>query len=155
MGLTAGHRAWYTEYMGRESRGRPKARVFILSGPSLFGEGIRGLLCNEPGLEIVGRETDPQEAMRRIKEAPPDVVILTDAEAATELEAELLRLVREGFRMRIVEVHQATNTLCLYCGERQSIREVGDLVETVRHVCEGLTRDAQLPLTPAMGQPIV
>ena len=67
---------------------------------------------------------------------------------------ELLRLVREGFHMRIVEVHLATNTLCLYWGKQQPIREVRDLVDTVQHICDGLTREAQVPLSPVGGQAV-
>jgi chemotaxis response regulator CheB len=113
--------------MGRARSVSPKARVFVISELSLFGEGLEGLLGEEPGLEIVGRETDPRQAVRRIKEAHPDVIILTDGERAAGLDAELLRLVREGLHMRIVEVHPETNTVCIYSGEQQAIREVGDL----------------------------
>jgi len=154
LALTAAGTGWYTDAMGRVRVARPKARVFVVSQPSLFEDGIEELLRQEPGLEIVGRETDPAQAVERIKEAHPDVVILTDGEAATGLDAELLRLVREGFHMRIVEIHLATNTLCLYCGEQQSIREVRDLVDTVQHICDGLTREAGVPLSPVMGQPV-
>ena len=143
LALTAGPTQWYTDAMGRVQVARRKARVLVVSQPSLFEDGIEELLRQELGLEIVGRETDPAQAVERIKETHPDVVILTDGEAATGLDAELLRLVREGFRMRIVEVHLATNTLCLYCGEQQPIREVRDLVDTVKHICDGLTREAQ------------
>ena len=124
-------------------------RVLVVAEPSLFQEGIEELLRQEPGLEIVGLETDPGQALGRIRECHPDVVVLTDGEAETVLGAELLRLVREGFHMRIVEVHLATNTLCLYCGEQQSIREVRDLVDTVQGICDGLTREGQVPLSPA------
>ena len=133
---------------------RQIARVFIISGPSLFANGIEALLCEGPGLELVGRETDPGRAVERIRELHPGVILVADGEAATGLDAELLRLVREGFHMRIVEVHLATNTLCIYCGEQQSIREVGDLVDTVQHICDGLRRDAGVPLAEAMGPPI-
>ena len=127
--------------------------MLIVSQLGLFGEGIEGLLRQEPGLEIVGLETDPGQAIRRVKEALPDVVILTDGGGASGLETELLCLVREGLRMRIVEIHLATNTLCIYCGERQSIREVGDLVDAVEQICDCLNREAEIPLSPAMGQP--
>ena len=126
--------------------------MLIVSELSLFGEGVEGLLRQEPGLEIVGLETDPGQAIGRVKEACPDVVILTDGEAATGLDAELLRLVREGFHMRIVEVHLAANTLCIYCGEQQPIREVRDLVDTVQHICDSLNRETQVPLSPVTGQ---
>ena len=120
-----------TTILNREQIVKPNTRVFVLSGPSLFGNGIEALLCEEPGLEIVGRETDPGQAVRRIKEARPDVIILADGEPATELEAELLGLVREGLQVRIVEVHLETNTVCAYWGEQQSIQEAGDVVHTV------------------------
>jgi CheY-like chemotaxis protein len=154
LALTARARRWYTVAMEGVQTARPKARVFLVSHQSLFGEGIEELLRQEPGLEVVGRETDMPEAVRRIREAPPDVVILTDGEAEEGLGLELLQLVREGVRIRIVEVHLAANTLCLYCGERQSIHEVGDLVDTVRHLCEGLTGDAQVSLVPGIGEPV-
>ena len=134
--------------MVRERSVTPKARVLIVSELSLFGEGVEGLLRQEPGLEIVGLETDPGQAARRVKEARPDVVILADGEAATGLGLELLCLVREGLRMRIVEIHLATNTLCIYCGEQQPIREVRDLVDAVGHICDSLNREAQVPLSP-------
>jgi len=130
-------------------------RVLFLSEPSLFGEAVEELLRQEQGLEIVGRAADPHEAIRLIKEVRPDVVVFTDGEEATELEAELLRLVREGFPMRIVEVHLATNSICLYLGERQQIGEVKDLVDTVRHLCEGKARDTRVPLLRGTGQPAI
>jgi chemotaxis response regulator CheB len=120
-------------------------RVLVVAEPSLLQEGIEELLRREPGLEIVGLETDPGQALGRIRECHPDVVVLTDGEAEIVLGAELLRLVREGFHMRMVEVHQATNTLCVYCGEQQPIREVQDLVDTVEHICDGVTREAHVP----------
>jgi len=129
-------------------------RVLVVAEPSLFEEGIEELLRQEEGLEIVGRETDPQEAVGLIKECHPDVILVAGGEGATGLAPELIRLVREGFRMRMVEVHLATNTLCIYCGERQPIREVRDLVDTLEHICEGLSREPQVPLTPAKGQPV-
>jgi hypothetical protein len=128
-------------------------RVLVVAEPSLLQESIQELLRQEPGLEIVALETDPAQAMGRVKESHPDVVVLTDAEAATGLGLGLLSMVREGFHMRIVEVNRSTNTLCLFCGEQQPIREVGDLVDTVQGICDGLTRQTQVPLSPAMGQP--
>ena len=134
--------------------GGPSMRVLVVAEPSLFEEGIEELLRQEPGLEIVGRGAHPEEAVRLIKESHPDVILVADGEAATGYAPELIRLVREGFRIRVVEVHLASNTLCLYCGERQPIREVRDLVDTLQHICHSLTREAEVPLSPAMGQPV-
>jgi len=135
--------------MSKEKVARSKVRVLIVSEPSMFEEAIETLLREEPDLEIVGRETDPHQAVERIRECHPDVVIVADGEGETGLEAELLRLVREGFPMSIVEVHLATNTVCIYWGEQQPIRAVGDLVNTVQHACHGLSRQAEAPLAQA------
>jgi chemotaxis response regulator CheB len=128
-------------------------RVLVVGEPSMFGEGIEAILRQEPGLEVVGRETDWGQAASRVREIAPDVVVLTDGEAATSLGLGFLRLVREGFHVRVVEVHVETNTLCIYCGERQSIREVRDLVDTLGHICDSVARAAEIPLSPAMGEP--
>ncbi len=128
-------------------------RVLLVAEPSMVGEGIEGLLRQEPGLEIVGRVTDPDQVVRYMQDDPPDVVILTDGEVATDIGAELLRMVREGFHMRIVEIHVATNTLGIYCGEQESMREVGDLVDALKRICHSLNGEAGAPLSPATGEP--
>jgi len=140
--------------MARERVAGRNARVLVVSQPSLFEDGIEELLRQEQGLEIVGREADPQEVIRRNKQGSPGVVILVDGEGTTGLEAELLGLVREGFRIRVLEVHRGTNALCVYCGEQQPIREAGDLAQTVQHICGGLTREPEVPPTPAMRQQV-
>ena len=134
---------------------KPKARVLIVCDRSLFGEGLEGLLRGEAGLEVVGWESDPAEAFKRVKKAPPDAVILTHAEAATGLEAELLWLVREGLTMRIVEIDLASNTLCIYCGEQRAIREAGGLVDAVEQVCGCLSRQPLGQSSPLVHQPRV
>jgi chemotaxis response regulator CheB len=127
-------------------------RVLFVAEPSLFEEGIEELFRQEPGFDIVGRETDSEEVVRLIKEASPDVLVVINGEEATGLARELIRMVQEGFRIRVVEVNRASNTLCQYRGERQPVREVRDLVDTVRHICDPLTREAHLPLSPAEAQ---
>ena len=128
-------------------------RVLVVAEPSLFEEGIEELLRQEEGLEIIGREEDPQEAARCIKESSPDVIILINGEAGTALDVDVLRLAREGFQIKIVEVHLTTNTLCIYRGDHRSIGGAQDLVDVVRQLCQGLSREAQVPLSPATGQP--
>jgi DNA-binding NarL/FixJ family response regulator len=126
-------------------------RVLVAAEPSMFDEGIEAILRQEPGLEIIGRGADPQHVARLIKEASPDVVLVVDGEAAARLAPDLMCMVRDGYCMRMVEVHLATNSLCVYRGERQSIREVADLIDAVRLACGGLTPDAQVPMGPVTG----
>jgi len=134
---------------------KPKARVLIVCDRSLFGEGLEGLLRGEEGLEVVGWVSDPAEAVKRVKKAPPDAVILTGAEAAMGLEAELLWLAREGLTIRIVEIDLATNTLCVYCGEQYAIREARGLANAVEQVCGCLTPQPLGRSSPVAHQPAV
>jgi hypothetical protein len=152
--LTASGRRRYTVHVAKGQRARRKTRVLVVSEPSLFGEGVEALLRLEPGLEIVGRETDRRQAASRVRETAPDVVVLTDGEAATGLGLELLRLVGEGFHVRVVEIHLEANSLCVYCGEEQSIKEVRDLVDSLGHLCHSLTTESVVPLPPGMGEPM-
>jgi chemotaxis response regulator CheB len=128
-------------------------RILVVAEPSMFDEGIEALLRQEPGVEIVGREEDPREALRLVKEASPDVILVADGEWATRLAPDLIRMVRQGFRMKMVEVHLATNTLCIYRGDQQRIREAGELVEAVKHICGGLGREPEDWVPPVVGQP--
>jgi DNA-binding NarL/FixJ family response regulator len=59
-------------------------RIFILSSYPLFGQGVESLLRQETGLEIVGRETDVDKAMERIKELRPDGVIIDSCDMSTD-----------------------------------------------------------------------
>lgn len=51
-------------------------RILIVDDHDLMREGIRSLLEQEPGLEVVGEVGDGQEAIRRVRELQPDVVLM-------------------------------------------------------------------------------
>jgi DNA-binding NarL/FixJ family response regulator len=59
--------------------------VLIVSSHPLFGQGVESLLRQEAGVEIVGRETDVDYAIERIKELQPDVIILGNDDPTPEL----------------------------------------------------------------------
>ena len=149
--LTAGGMRRYTVYMPKDPRARRKTRVLVVAEQSLFGEGVEALLRLEPGLQIVARETDRGQAANRVRETAPDVIILADGEAATGLGLDLLRLVGDGFHMRIVEIHLKDNSLRIYCGDEQSIREVQDLMDSLGHLCHSLTEESVVSLSPGQG----
>ena len=51
-------------------------RVMVVDDHSLFRRGLTALLAHEPGLEVVGEAADGSEAMRRVKDLQPAVVLL-------------------------------------------------------------------------------
>jgi len=50
-------------------------RVFIVEDHSIFREALLSLLCQDDGIEIIGSEGDPQQALKCINDLRPDVVI--------------------------------------------------------------------------------
>jgi DNA-binding NarL/FixJ family response regulator len=55
---------------------RRKARVMVVDDHELLRVALKGLLENDPGLEVCGEAADADEAFRRITEERPDVVIV-------------------------------------------------------------------------------
>jgi DNA-binding NarL/FixJ family response regulator len=51
-------------------------RVFLADDHTLFREGVRALLERQPTITVVGEAGDGREALKRIEETAPDLVIM-------------------------------------------------------------------------------
>ena len=114
-----------------QKKARAMRRVFILSNHPLFGQGVESLLRREARLEIVGQETDLDQAVERIKEIRPDVVILDCAEPACDPTPAVMRILREGLGTKVIGLNLQDNTLYIYRGEQRLVKEVKDLIEAI------------------------
>lgn len=54
----------------------PKLRILIADDHTLFREGVRKLLEDQPDLEVVGEASDGREAVRKVSTLRPDVVLM-------------------------------------------------------------------------------
>jgi len=106
-------------------------RIFILSTHSLFSQGVESLLRRETGLEVVGREADVDNAIGRIKELQPDVVILDSGDPASDPTIAVMRILREGVGAKVIGLNLQDNTICIYRGEQRVVKEVKDLIEAI------------------------
>ncbi|MGQ9586467.1 MAG: hypothetical protein ACUVXG_13850 [Anaerolineae bacterium] len=107
-------------------------RVFILSCHPLFGQGVESLLRQERGLEIVGRETDLDTAVARVRALNPDVVVLDSSTPTCVPTPAVIRLFEACRGVRVVGLNLHNNTMCIYRGEERLITDVKDLVEAIR-----------------------
>jgi DNA-binding NarL/FixJ family response regulator len=112
---------------------RTMKRVLILSSHPLFGQGVESLLRQESRLEVVGREADVDQAMERIKELQPDVVVIDSADPAGDPTPALMCILREGVGIKVIGLNLQDNTVCIYRGEQRVVREVKDLVQAIEH----------------------
>jgi two-component system, NarL family, nitrate/nitrite response regulator NarL len=62
--------------MSAASLGRPTIRILVVDDHTLFRRGLTALLTRDPRLLVVGDAADVGEALRRIGEAQPDVILL-------------------------------------------------------------------------------
>jgi DNA-binding NarL/FixJ family response regulator len=114
-----------------QKEGDVMRRVFILSSHALFSHGVESLLRQEPGLEIVGRETDVDRAIERIQELRPDVVIFDNNDPEADFRPVVMRILREGLGTKVIGLNLRDNTVCIYRGEQRVLKEVKDLVEAI------------------------
>jgi TorA maturation chaperone TorD len=111
----------------------PMKRVFLLSCHPLFGQGVELLLCQEAGLDIVGRQTDVDRAVEDIQKLRPDAVIVASSDPENDFAPVVMRILREGAGTKIVGLDLRDNTVCIYRGEQWIIKEVEDLVKAIEH----------------------
>ncbi len=104
----------------------------MISSYPLFSQGIERLLCHEAGLEIVGRETDLDRAIKRIAELRPEVVILDSADPAWKATVTAARILKESWGTKVIGLDPSDNTICVYREERRTANKVTDLVEAIK-----------------------
>ncbi len=105
-------------------------RVFIVCSHPLLVEGIKSLLCPVGGLQVVGQSSSLATAIPRLAELRPDTVILGD-EGDLASAPLLLRLLREGFCGKVINLSLQENTMCVYRAQCRSIADVADLVDAI------------------------
>jgi DNA-binding NarL/FixJ family response regulator len=108
-------------------------RIFILSSHPLFSAGVETLLRDEVELEFVGRETNPDQAVARIKELKPDMVILDTNYVACNADPVLLRIFQEQLGIKVIGMNLQDNRICIYHEEQRVVQSVDDLKSIIHN----------------------
>jgi DNA-binding NarL/FixJ family response regulator len=104
-----------------------KTRIFVISDHLMFGQGLESLLRQEAELDIIGQETDFSQAIERIKELQPDVVILDSDDAAPKVAS----ILGASSGVKIISLSLQDNNLYVYQARQRVTKDVIDLLEAI------------------------
>lgn len=107
------------------------SRVFIVSHSSLFAEGIRSLLREQPGIKIAGVESDPIKAKEAVRSLRPDAVIVEESETGTAHPL-VEKILQEKTAAQVVTLDLSHNFAMVYTRRRVAIREPADLIKAIQ-----------------------
>lgn len=106
-------------------------RVLICSVPSMFSQGLEACISGNHDLELIGRAGNPEEAVQRIKEMKPDVVLLVSSERGCHPWVDIERLLNDGTNTRIIDLDLKSDVVGVFLGEQQRVTEFDDLVKII------------------------
>jgi hypothetical protein len=107
-------------------------RVFIFSKQTPLSREIEGLLCEEPGLEILGWDQNLERAIQRIQEIHPELLIVVDDDlAGVDTKPVAGELLEACGGIRVVQIGLHSNLLRVYGGESRLVKEVKDLLRAI------------------------
>jgi hypothetical protein len=103
----------------------------VFSEHALCGQNLAELLHPEAELEVLGWETDLDQAVRRIRQIRPASIIVVGEEATTDCGPAVRRIQSECPDIQIAEINLETRIVRLYGVEEPFVQELRDLLSTV------------------------
>lgn len=107
-------------------------RVFILSHHPMFGRGLESLLHREPGVELVGQETDEEKALEQIKALQVQVVIWDSSQTQDGAMPTIIRVLRENPGIRVIGLSLHNNNVYIYQVTQRIASGLDELIEAIR-----------------------
>jgi len=117
--------------MGIEQTGQTSMRVLVLSDESLFNLGVQNLLRQYSTLEIRSCESDLGAVLACLQTFQPQVVILDSDQQHGAPASEWMHILRSWPEIKLLGLDLEDNSICIYRGETQQVREVEDLVRAI------------------------
>ena len=131
MGLPSLRPWWYTGRMGSKRNGQARVRVLVLTDESLFNLGVRNLLGQQEVLGVLSCESDADEIRHHLQTFQPHVVIFDSDQQHGATTPEWMWILRDMPGIRLLGLSLQDNSICIYHGETQQVREVEDLVRAI------------------------
>ncbi len=106
-------------------------RIFMLSSQLMFSRGMENLLSGQVNVEIVGHESDTAQALKRIQELQPDVIILDSKDLASASSGVIASILKKAPSAKVIALNLTNDQIRVYHGEQRTARCVDDLLEVI------------------------
>jgi two-component system nitrate/nitrite response regulator NarL len=125
-------------------KSRDLIKIFLVDDHPVVREGVRACLTGPGGFSVVGEASDDKEALRKLRKADPDVVILDISLPGLD-GGELARRLRQsvpGVKIIVFSIHASQEYVVRMarCGAQGYVMKDGPsakLIEAIRHVHGG------------------
>jgi DNA-binding NarL/FixJ family response regulator len=87
----------------------PAIRVFLVEDHNLVRAGIKSLLENLPGIEVAGEAANGREALRIMRQEPPDIVLTDIAMAGLNGMETTARIAKDFPEVRVIVLSMYAN----------------------------------------------
>lgn len=106
--------------------------IFIISNHIMFSYGLESLLKQEPGLRLMGQETDAAKAIKRIEEIRPDVVIIYTDEALDSSSLIIMNILKVHPKAKVIGLNVQNNIFYVYQASEWTVTRWDDLIKAIR-----------------------
>ncbi len=108
-------------------------RIYMISSQLMFSLGIQTMLSGQPGIDIVGRETDVARAMEQIGLLRPDVVILDSKDLKSIPNNLVATILRESPGTKVISLNLENDRMRIYHGELRVANNLDDLLQVIEN----------------------
>lgn len=102
-------------------------RIFIVSQYPMFGRGLKNLLCQQPDLDIIGWETNLEQAVVQIEQLQPEVILLESDHSFPGVSA----ILHVSPHSKVVNLSLQSNQLLVYQVRQRIVKTVEDLLKII------------------------
>jgi DNA-binding NarL/FixJ family response regulator len=98
----------------------------------MFGRGLENLLEQEPTFKIVGSETNIVQALEKIRELQPNVVMIYADDAQRNSDILITDIFRVSPQAKVIAMSVHNNIFYVYQAARQTANSVEDLIKAIQ-----------------------
>lgn len=99
----------------------------------MFGLGLESILDQDETIEVIGQEANIEQAIERIDQLAPDVVILDGDEPHHDSMITIMSILKTQSIPKIIGLNLQNNNLCIYEARQWVAKSVEDLVAAIRN----------------------